>query len=446
MIHYLNKYIKKMSYKNNVKNMILHLVYIFTWSIILPSYKTEAQDIIYTHKTVVDNQSIPTTHVLPKNWLEVKANDILLQYPLNLKEEAIVIKENSGKIIAETKNFFKLQQIEQITVRLTSDIETFNKVQPKTPPEWASGIAYPSLRLVVIQIPPLWKTNSVDFLANNYIKVFQHEIIHILLDDFYSGKTIPRWLNEGLAKMLAKEFSIDDQVIIGQAVLIDQLIPFHLLEKNFPKYENRANLAYIQSKSFLSYILERFGKEKFYNILNTLKNEGNLNEALWKETRHGLTELEDDWEKDLHKNYAWVSGLSGGISLWILTSILLFIAYIRKKYKNKKRRQKWEKEEAELSEKKYPIHYGNYPRTGPFIQGHFKIIQGGLDKENAVNSSVVDTSSDVNSEHIFEENNNQEKTKPASSNGSESQTKNESEMLLKRRLHIIRSINHEQEN
>lgn len=233
-------------------------------------------------------------------------------------------------------------------VRVTSSDEMFRAHQPGRPPAWAAGVAYPAYGLMLLRTD----RSTAAFGEGSLETVFRHELVHLLLGDLFGETSAPRWFDEGLARLMAREASIEQWVQLSQAVMMDRLIPFSVLETRFPQAPTSAELAYAQSREFLNYLIQRFGPEIIPGLVAELRQGQTLNEALWTRAQFGLKNLERQWHDHLDANYAWLSALGGGMTLlWGVAAILLVLGYVRKKDQRKERHARWEVEEAQEDER-----------------------------------------------------------------------------------------------
>ena len=171
-------------------------------------------------------------------------------------------------------------------IRLAEDDESFRALQPGEPPPWAAGVAWPSYGLAVI------RTDRPDPMGQQSVEtVLRHELVHLLLSDLFGMREVPRWFDEGVARLLAREASVDQWVRLSQAVVMDALIPFRSLEQRFPLSAGEAEIAYAQSREFLRWLIDRFGPELLPGLVQELRTGQDLNEALWRQTGFGLKTL-----------------------------------------------------------------------------------------------------------------------------------------------------------
>jgi hypothetical protein len=139
----------------------------------------------------------------------------------------------------------------QIDVVLSPTFEQFSAAQPGNPPVWAAGTAYANRSEVYLRTRmPRVGQDPID-------QVYVHELVHVLLGRSFREGHPPRWLNEGLARLLAREFRPAEQMEMTRAALAGGLFSLESLTDQWPRGARRASLAYAQSVDFTAYLGDR---------------------------------------------------------------------------------------------------------------------------------------------------------------------------------------------
>ncbi len=170
-------------------------------------------------------------------------------------------------------------------------------------------------------------SNTADIMLYNiHTNTYElvHELTHVLLG--YGGKTTAengRLTQEGIAVYLqnkignisAPNFGIPIHEVMKYIIDTNNNLPMYKLVKpdiahsifipatNNPEDRSLYWIAYTQSSSFITYIFEKYGADKFGNIYN----HPNLNSQIQKVYGKSLEELEADWLKYIDSNYESVS-------------------------------------------------------------------------------------------------------------------------------------------
>jgi hypothetical protein len=124
-----------------------------------------------------------------------------------------------------------------------------------------------------------------------------HEITHLLVGEAVFGPfgQLPTWLNEGLATYAQGDMSPDARQAFNDAVKNNQLISLRSLGGTFPADEIQARLAYAESQSLVTYLINHGGWDKIRLLLSTFKDGATLDNAILKAYSLDASELENAW-------------------------------------------------------------------------------------------------------------------------------------------------------
>jgi hypothetical protein len=256
-----------------------------------------------------------------------------------------------------------IERLEEIQVWIASSHEEFRALQPPgaKAQKWAAALAYPSQDKILLKSPKLLLGGQP-----HYEQIFLHELAHIALDQasrsrpdvgtteeggLHAGSQpsgIPRWLHEGYAIYVAREWSPNREVQLTRAVLKGSLIPLGRLVSGFPEDEDRAQLAYAQSADLVHYLIHSYGKEAFHDFVLALGRGYRFGHAARDSLGEDFHALEERWLKHLRRRYTWIPLLTSTGSLWFLASLVFLAAYIRKKFTTRAKAAQWSEDELDL--------------------------------------------------------------------------------------------------
>lgn len=170
--------------------------------------------------------------------------------------------------------------------------------------------------------------------------ILAHELCHLILHYHIPQHILPRWFDEGVCQWVSggiMDILIQQKPsVLNRIVMRDALIPLHSLHMTFPRDEKDLILAYAQSKSFVDYIIIRFGKEGLLATLDQMKTGHPIHEAVFSALSVSLEDLEYDWHQGLKKRLRWFTYFSYHLydilfAMLALIAILGFIRIIVKK-------------------------------------------------------------------------------------------------------------------
>lgn len=181
----------------------------------------------------------------------------------------------------------------------------------------------------------------------DYLGTVRHELVHVLLGRNTARENLPRWLNEGIAMVVGKDYRYESMFRVARAYLQGRLIDYRSLNFAFvaPHTDLEFGDAYAQSLSMTRFLIEQMGEAAFWEMVHSLKTD-HFAHAL--ESRTGLTPsaFYAKWKGTLWK-VALVASLVSGFSVFQLMAFLLIAAYWRKHRRKLRVLRQWEEEEAE---------------------------------------------------------------------------------------------------
>jgi hypothetical protein len=117
-------------------------------------------------------------------------------------------------------------------------------------------------------------------------KVLFHEYTHAVVDSI--TQRCPKWINEGLAEYFSG----------GNKQKIGQLIPLRNIENSFLGLSNRnAHIAYQESYSAVSYLIEKYGMHKMKEMLVSLSKGSDPDQAFSSAFSKTYTDFIKEWGK-----------------------------------------------------------------------------------------------------------------------------------------------------
>ncbi|HYO96446.1 MAG TPA: peptidase MA family metallohydrolase [Polyangiaceae bacterium] len=217
-------------------------------------------------------------------------------------------------------------------------------------PEYAAGVAYSEIALVLLSVGPVHPTDASDL-----VQVFRHELAHVALFDAVAGAPIPRWFNEGFAVLASGESSMARLQSLWVATLADSLLPLASLDKGFPRDESTAETAYAQSVDVVRYLVRQREQYRFRGLIERMRSGEEFPSALLGAYGLTLIELEQEWREDVAKRYTFWPVLFGGTFVWMGTFGLFVMGWRRRKRKARATLARWAEEEAREEQQRQQV-------------------------------------------------------------------------------------------
>lgn len=284
-------------------------------------------------------------------WQTTTLPHVVLHYAPIDAAVASTIARSAETMFAELTETVGYTPRATVAVYLCATRECFQQQQPDPArvPDWAVGVAYPQISRIVLRSRLTLEEGS----QIRPLEVFQHELAHIMLEQALAARGgAPRWLSEGFSMHAAAQWTTSGQRTLEEAALRDAFLPLSLLTSAFPANEDGARIAYAQSFSVVSFLLDRYGKYAFQDFILNLRNGMDTDSALLHATGRSLKSVEQEWQEALRMRYSWwVYAIRYG-GVWFALSLLFLLAYWAKRRKMRRIQARWEWEELDAAEEK----------------------------------------------------------------------------------------------
>ncbi len=253
--------------------------------------------------------------------------------------DSIYIKQLSletEKEVANLELFFGFPLQNNLNIYYAHSNDKFIELTGDRLPDWSGGVAFTQRRIIVLK-PPTY---------SNKQKIFEtviHELVHIFIADFMEENTIPLWINEGLAVYFSKKsINLQDGLILSNAIVSNSIISLYEIDSLLKMNSASAALAYLEAYSAVEYLINNTGDKEFINILFGFKKYQDINLVFTNNLGYDLEEFEYHWYKHLENRFKWMVILNFDNILWFLLVLIVIIAFILVKIKNRKKIRKWE--------------------------------------------------------------------------------------------------------
>ncbi len=195
-------------------------------------------------------------------------------------------------------------EVSGVRVTVAPSEVLFRDLQPGRPPAWADGVAWPEQSLVFLKSPRLRYGTATPLET-----VLDHELVHVLLGQAFGDRPVPSWLQEGVAKVLAREVTPQMTDALAGAVLSGSLLSLDELTGNFPADPMRAQLAYAQSADMVAFLRNRWGQEALRVLIRQMAAGQDVEDAVRAATGMAPIALEASWRAKLLASPIWLRAL-----------------------------------------------------------------------------------------------------------------------------------------
>ena len=280
-----------------------------------------------------DRRDIPTGFLYSRGWHDdaVRWAEIFLPKALS-RIEARLGRQLEGRfktiLVGDFAEFDRVYQ--QITGRRTA------------PDRYTQGVAFPSLRLIVVRGDLVRGPTFEDPAA----VTLTHEVAHIVLHRFPDTK-IPRWLDEGMAVWVSGgRLTPRDEAYLSLLARTSSLYRFETLETEFPPGHLPTTTAYKQSYLMIRFLQSVYGEQAPIELLDLLESGETTGHALEAITSLSLEQLEEDFFRWTRARRSFLESLVLVVNLWTVVALLALVAIARYLLKRRRLLRKLEEEEG----------------------------------------------------------------------------------------------------
>ena len=266
-------------------------------------------------------------------WKTMGASQLFLEddnariiFPPNLESLAEEVAQILPQIKEELDTIFGWELQGKPTIVLLSESGQFRQMV-KSP--LTVAFARPERNLLVIDCS---RTNTHPLSLGNVVK---HELCHLFIHQYVRNGQVPRWFDEGIAQWASDGISdiIHDRKrsFLNKAAFTGDLLPLSSLSRGFPLRDSDFILAYEESKDFVVYMVNLYGKNKVLGILDYVRGGQDMDRAVYSSLNQPLEALEENWRGSLESKTTWFAHLSFYLYefLFAFGAIITVCAFIR---------------------------------------------------------------------------------------------------------------------
>ena len=277
---------------------------------------------------------------LPTDWVQIPAPHAYVHADPADRATAVRLARHAAEAIPRLSAELEVPIGPRMHVVLAHTEEDFKTLQPGKMPDWADGSAWPSLGRIFLKSPRIRGGT-----ASTLETVFDHEIVHVLLGRAFYPRPVPRWLQEGMAQLLAKEYTAEKTDALAKGTLGRNLIGLHELSRGFPRDPARAHLAYAQSADLVAYIRSTHGPDALPTLVREMAKGERFEMAIRLATSQTIDDLDMAWRSRLTSSGFSITPLLDEGLWWGLGALLVPLAWLTVRRRNKTKLEKWRREE-----------------------------------------------------------------------------------------------------
>jgi hypothetical protein len=241
--------------------------------------------------SVLKTQEEEFVYIDPRfEWTAISEGPITVFHYGPTDKRAQTILESAVEAVANMARILGVEDVEPINIVAYNNYSHMITALPPRSQAVREGLitqgqAFTNIRVLLVLA-----------FDEDFIGTTSHEVTHVIVDDA-AGRAysiIPAWLNEGLAEVgnILPNEAYDNALLFG--VYTRRLKPLWYL-RVFTGDPDDVVIAYGQSSSVASYLLNAYGEEKMAELLNQLGQTLSVDEALLRTYGFDQRGLDTEW-------------------------------------------------------------------------------------------------------------------------------------------------------
>lgn len=282
---------------------------------------------------------------LPGDFQRLDHGWLVVELPSSIRERGEALLGQADDFRVRLSEDFGQPALAHILVRIARTPDQMAELAPPgaPPPAYAAGVAYPSIRLILLalQAPETWD-------APDLPELLRHELTHMALGDAVASHHVPRWFDEGLAIQESGELPWLRTKTLWDSTLGKRLLPLSELDRGFPSGGYQVNEAYAESADFVRFLMRDADRARFGSLLERVRAGVPFDRTLEDAYGADIRKLEYEWREELGRRFGVLPMLTGGGLLWVVVMGLAGAAWLKRRRRAKIKLAEWAREEAEM--------------------------------------------------------------------------------------------------
>lgn len=250
------------------------------------------------------------------------------------RKAALKLAQYASVRIPEIAAQLNVPSGDAMDIYITPSPQAFHSLQPGSVPDWADGTAWPHAGWIFLHSP-----RARSGIATPLTQVLDHELAHILLGRAFGARPVPQWLQEGVAQIVAKEYTANTFQVLSAGTLGDNLLSIHELSRGFPDNPFRAKLAYAQSADLVAFFFNSYGEDALQVLISQLSSGHSIDQAMFAATGRDANQLDALWRGEISQSSLWLQTLSSDSVLLSIGALIFFAAAFRSRQKHQNNKE-----------------------------------------------------------------------------------------------------------
>lgn len=197
----------------------------------------------------------------------------------------------------------------------------------------------------------LFPQRVVSYPYDSLDSLLVHEVSHVLLFRAAGGRALPRWFQEGVALLAARDWRLADgeRLIVGGVSGVPRSTA--ALERAFAGEGYATDTAYAIAGALARELVRRHGRDAVARVASAVAAGEEFPQAFRSATGESLADFETAFWRRFQLLYRWVPFLTSGTALWLGVTALAMVAIARRRARDAALHRRWAEEERLLEER-----------------------------------------------------------------------------------------------
>jgi hypothetical protein len=224
-------------------------------------------------------------------WRQMRARNVELQWNRGDDAYGRILLSIASRALDQVVAESGVTLERPVKLYVYGDAEEFRSASYRGGYEWVGGTFYPQESVILIFAPP--NQQGADIARRAIPHELTHAVIHQVTDNPFGD--VPQWLNEGLSTRAEPSLSPDQTDALAAALAQDKLLSLKAIGGAFPVDAEEALLAYAQSRSAVTFLLERYGRARMNALLQVYREGVTHDDGLQRALGFDTAELDRQW-------------------------------------------------------------------------------------------------------------------------------------------------------
>lgn len=250
----------------------------------------------------------------------------------------------AARVRAEVPDLHSIQTLlgdVRLPARVRIVLAEEQSAEGRSAPTWVAGYALPAIDTIV-----LFPTRVPAYPDRNLPTLLAHELAHLLVHHAAGGQRMPRWFEEGVATVAAREWGLEDSARFAAAVIGPGPGSLKEVDEGFVQDAGQVSRSYALASALVRHLLRRSGDDAIARVLARVQRGESFDLAFERTCDLALGGFESDFFGREVFWRTWVPFLSSTAALWMLITSLALLAIWRRRRLDATQRAAWEEEEG----------------------------------------------------------------------------------------------------